>query len=106
MATKINAQTTPQGLLIPRAALQGWDEVEVIREEGQIIIRPVPPTRKREAIRDLVIQTLREDGLLVEMKGESLWPPVTPEERAELARKLSVGQPLSEIALEEREEGW
>ena len=106
MATKINAQITPRGLLIPRAALQGWDEVEVVREGDQIVIRPVPPTREREAIRDLVIQALREDGLLVEMKGGSLWPPATPEERAELAKKLDIDPPLSEIAIEERRAGW
>jgi len=53
-----------------------------------------------------VIQALREDGLLVEMKEGSLWPPATPEERAELAKKLGIDPPLSEIAIEERRAGW
>jgi len=44
--------------------------------------------------------------LLVEMTGEPLSQPVTPEERAALAKKLSVGRPLSEIVIEERRAGW
>jgi virulence-associated protein VagC len=104
MTMTIAAQMTPEGLLIPRAALGDWDEVEVLREKQRIIIQPqaLSPTQERE----LVIQALRQDGLLVEMAGEPLSPPVTPEERAELAKKLSVGRPLSEIIIEERRAGW
>ena len=104
MTMTIAAQMTPEGLLIPRAALGDWDEVEVLREKQRIIIQPqaLSPTQERE----LVIQALRKDGLLVEMAGEPLSPPVAPEERAELAKKLSVGRPLSEIIIEERRAGW
>ncbi len=104
MATTIAVQMTPQGLLIPHAALGDWDKVEVWRENQRIIIQPqaLSPVQERE----LVIQALRKDGLLVEMVGEPLAPPVTPEERAELAKKLSVGRPLSEIIIEERRAGW
>ena len=104
MTRTIAVQMTPQGLLIPRAALGDWDEVEVWQENQRIIIQPqaLSPAQERE----LVIQALRQDGLLVEMAGESLSPPVTPEERAELAKKLGVGRPLSEIVIEERRTGW
>ncbi len=102
MTTTLAVQMTPQGLLIPRAAFQDWGKVEVLREKRRIIVQPQTSTQER----DLVIQALRKDGLLVEMAGEPLSPPVTPEERAELAKKLSVGRPLSEIVIEERRAGW
>jgi virulence-associated protein VagC len=104
MTTTIAVQMTPQGLLIPRAALGDWDEVEVWRENQRIIIQPQASSPAQE--RELVIQALRQDGLLVEIVGEPLSPPVTPEERVELAKKLSVGRPLSEIVIEERRAGW
>jgi len=75
MATTIAVQITPQGVLIPRAAVQEWIELE-------------------------------ESGLLVKPHWEPVTPPVSPEERAELAKKLSVGRPLSEVVIEEREERW
>jgi hypothetical protein len=97
-------QMTPQGILIPRAAFQDWGEVEVVQEKQRIVIRPksLTPTQERE----LVIQALRQDGLLVEITGEPLSQPVTPEERAALSKKLSIGRPLSEIVIEERRAGW
>jgi virulence-associated protein VagC len=104
MTTTIAVQMTPQGLLIPRAALGDWDEVEVWRENQRIIIQPQASSPAQE--RELVVQALRQDGLLVEIVGEPLSPPVTPEERVELAKKLSVGRPLSEIVIEERRAGW
>ena len=104
MDTTLAVQMTPQGLLIPRAAFQDWDEVEVVREKRRIVIQPKALTPAQE--RGLVIQALRKDGLLIEMAGEPLSPPVTPEERAELAKKLSVGRPLSVIVIEARCAGW
>jgi hypothetical protein len=69
-----------------------------------IVIQPKALTPDQE--RELVIRTLRQHGLLVEMAGEPLAHPATPEERAALAKKLSVGRPLSEIVIEERRAGW
>jgi hypothetical protein len=102
--TTIPVQMTARGLLIPRAALQNWGEIEVLQEDRRIIIQPKTVTPPEE--RELVIQALREDGLLLDMTGEPLSPPVTPAERAELAQKLSVGRPLSELVGEERQAGW
>jgi len=53
--------------------------------------------------RNLAIYALRVDGLLAE-SGLSV-SLASPEERAELAEKLSVGQPLSEVVIRERESG-
>lgn len=101
MTTTLAVQMTPQGILILRAAFQDWGKVEVLREKRRIIIQPQTSTQERE----LVLQALRKDGLLVEMAGEPLSPSVTLEERAELAKNLSVGRPLSEIVIEERRAG-
>jgi hypothetical protein len=93
---------TPQGLLIPRAALQGWGEVQVVREDHRIVIRPkiLPPDRERE----LVAQALRETGLFYEPEQEPDLPGVLDEERAELAEKLNVGRSLLESVVEGRDE--
>ena len=104
MAATTVAQMTPQGLLIPRAAFQDWGEIEVVQEKQRIVVQPKSPTPSQE--RELVIEALRQDGLLVEMVVEPISPPVTPEERAQLAKNLSVGRPLSEIVIEERRAGW
>ncbi len=104
MTTTLAVQMTPQGILIPNAAVQDWGEIEVIQEKCRIVIQPKILTPGQE--RELVIQTLRQDGLLVEMAGEALSPPVTAEERPELAEKLNIGSPLSKIVIEERRAGW
>ncbi len=102
MTTVITVQLTPQGLLIPRAALHDWsvNEVEVVRRERSILIRPksdAADTRSRTH------QVLRAAGLLYKPDWESP-PDVSPEERERLAKKLAQGQPLSEIIIAERED--
>ena len=106
MAIEIAVQMLPQGLLIPRAALGDWsaETLEAVREQQAIVIRPRVLTPQRE--RERAVQALREDGLLAESSGEPLQYPVSPEERAELARKLSIGRPLSHVGMEERAAGW
>ncbi len=142
MGREVKGRMTPEGLVIPRSALEGWRDVEleIVQDEHGIVIRPksagpAEPTKAREVLREagllyrtdlgtrpvtgthpvnltsqqeheLSIQALREDGLLVEMERPAIQPPVSEEKRAELARKLSVGRPLSEIIIEEREAGW
>jgi len=104
MATTLTVQKTEQGLLLPHSLFRDWGEIEVIQEGRQIIIRPKTPAPAQE--RQAVIQALRQDGLLVEMPSDPAISPVSAEERAALARKLSKGRPLSEMVLEERRTGW
>jgi hypothetical protein len=105
MGTTIATQVIPQGLLVPRAALGEWLErgVETIKERERIIIRPRPaePDEREE-----VIRILEEAGLLAQPDWEPTVPPVSDTELEELRRKFSVGRPLSEIIIEERNEGW
>ncbi len=46
MITVLNVQFTPEGLLIPRAAFQDLGEVEVVRSDHYIIIRPKNMTER------------------------------------------------------------
>jgi hypothetical protein len=104
MPTVITPKITPQGVLIPREAMQGWLEqgIEIVKHENQIIIQPLIEDRASE--RERVLKILDASGLLVKLASKPLSPPVTPEEREVLAEKFSVGRPLSEIIIEERAE--
>jgi hypothetical protein len=103
MATPIAVKVTPKGILIPHAALQGWGEVQVVREKNRIVIQPKNLTLAQE--HELLVQALREDGLLYDPESEADLSAVLDEERAELAKKFSVERPLSEIVTEEQDEG-
>jgi len=102
MATTIAVQVTPQGLLIPSAALGNWytKELEAVWERHKIVIHPRPTPAD---VRSQVRQVLRAAGMLYEPDWEAP-PSVSSEERARLARKLAQGQPLSEIIIAERED--
>lgn len=102
MDTTIAVRMTAKGLLIPRSALGDWEkeELEAVREEQAIIIRPKPTSCDTRA---QVRQVLRRAGMLYEPDWETP-PPVSPEERARLARKLAQGQPLSELIIADRED--
>ncbi len=105
MSTAIATQMVPQGLLVPRSALGEWLErgVETVKEKERIIIRPRPAMLDE---REEAIRILGEAGLLVKPDWEPTMPPVSDVELDELAHKFSVGRPLSQIVMEEREEGW
>jgi hypothetical protein len=105
MVTKIAVQITPQGVLIPHAAVQEWIEqgLEIVKDEQRIVIQPRSAPRTE---RERVLRILEESGLLVKPQWEPTSPPVSSTELAELAKKFSVGRPLSEIVIEEREERW
>ena len=97
-----SVQVTERGILIPREALGELDksELEAIREEGQIVIRPkLCPVDERVRVQ----QVLRAAGLLYEPDWEHP-SPVSQEERARLARKLASGPPLSEAIIAGRED--
>lgn len=102
MERLIPVQVTEEGILIPREALGELDkgELEAIREEGKIVIRPKPQSLDE---RTQVRQVLRDAGLLYEPGWKSP-SPVSQKVRARLARKLASGPPLSEAIIAERED--
>jgi hypothetical protein len=88
---------TEQGLLVPRALLQNWGEVEIVQRSTYILIKP----RQKENLQEQLVQEMKAVGLIVELQATP--PPVlTPQERVALAQRLSQGRPLSEIVIEER----
>lgn len=105
MATSITIRVTPQGLLIPINLVHEWldQDIQVIKDQQRIIAQrqPAPQTE-----RERVLQVLESSGLLAKPQWEPTSPPVSDTELEELAEKFSVGQPLSEIAIQEREERW
>lgn len=102
MATTIAVQMTPQGLLIPRAALNDWGtkELEAVWERRMIVIRP---KRTSADARAQVRRILHAAGMLYE-PGWEMPAPVSSEERARLAKKLAQGQPLSQVIIADRED--
>ena len=64
------------------------------------------PFRSPQTEKERVLQTLAATGLLVKPNEDMPFPPVSDAELAELAQKFTVGRPLSEIIMEEREQGW
>jgi hypothetical protein len=68
----------------------------------QIIIQPRPAVLDE---REEVMRILEEARLLLPPEPlPASHVPVTPERRAELARKFSVGRPLSELIIEDRDD--
>jgi hypothetical protein len=102
MEQTITVQVTDKGILIPDDLLGDLEsvELEVIREEGQIVVRP---KQRPVAEGDQVEDVLRAAGLLYEPDWE-LPPPVSLKERAHLAAKLASASPLSEEILAGRED--
>jgi hypothetical protein len=97
-------KVTLKGVLVPRPLLQSWgdiQEVEVEQRPDAIIIKP---KEKPEIVRHgQVIAKMKAAGLIDELP----WQPsrgVSAQERAELARALGRGKPLSEIIIEDRED--
>jgi len=97
---QIVGQLTRKGLLIPCKALGdlGAEELEAVREEGTIIVRPKSAGADERA---RVRQALQAAGMLYEPEWEPP-TPVSPGERAHLAQKLGQAGPLSEIIIADR----
>lgn len=102
MTTVIESKVTSQGVLIPRPLFADWgevEEVEIEQHSDAIIIRPKPAPAQQ--LRAEIVREMQAAGL-VEKLPWTEHPPVPPEERARLAKKLSRGKSLSEIVIEDR----
>ena len=97
--TTLSLTVTEDGLRLPRRLFKQAGEVEVIERDDYLLIKP--KAAEREASRAQAIAALREAGLVVTPEWPAP-PAVSPEERARLAQKISVGQPLSEIIIADR----
>jgi len=104
MTTPVNTQMTPQGLLVPRKAIQKWlkQGLDVIQDEGRIIIQPKSAVKNQ---RERVLRVLESGGMLTPVeplpRGHK---PLRPAEQTRLAHKLSEGGSLYELVGEERKD--
>ena len=88
------------GVLRPVVPLNLPEQTQVEIELKQVTTPEVEPSNERRR----VIQALAEAGVIINLPLEPFPPsPLSPEERERLAKVLSVGKPLSEIIIEERE---
>lgn len=100
----IDVKVTSRGVLVPRRLLAAWgdiEEVEIEQHEDVIIIKPKQP-QEASAV-EQIVREMKAAGLVETLPWEQP-PTVSPEERAELAEKLSRGKPLSQVIIESREE--
>ncbi len=101
MTSTLSLTVTEDGLRLPRRLFRQTGEVEVIEQADYILIKP--KAGDWPEVRERAVAALREAGLVVTLD----WPQppvVTPAERAELAQKLGVGQPLSEHIIADRDD--
>lgn len=103
MTTTLSLTVTEDGLRLPRQLFPRLGEVEVIERRDYILIKPKPQTTSGNDLRSRALVLLSE-AELVFVPTWSQPPSTSPAERAELARKLNVGRPLSAIIIEERTE--
>jgi hypothetical protein len=102
--TMIARRVTQRGVLVPRALIKAWgniQEVEIEQRLDAVIIKP--KATRADDLRDQMVSKMKAAGLIEELP----WPQpsrVSVEVRAHLADKLSRGKPLSEIIMEDREE--
>jgi len=103
MNQKITASYS-DGALRPLTPLELEDQAQV-----ELEVRSVKSAESRPADeRRQIIEALAKAGLLA--NDPALYPipeePVSEEEEEELARFFAGEKPLSEIIIEERQEGW
>jgi hypothetical protein len=91
---------TKNGLFISREAYANFGEIEIMRTDNSIIIRP--RTQSPQGI----IQILQQTDLLMDQRDLPVPEAVvTQDDRVKLAKRFSNGRPLSEIIIENRDEG-
>jgi len=101
MTTTLVLTVSEDGLRLPRRLFPHVGEVEVIGRDDYILIKPRTRTAAQGDAHARALTALREAGLLVSLN----WPKpplVSFEERAALARLISISQSLLEIIMQER----
>ena len=100
---KVAVKVTSQGVLVPRPLIKAWgdvEEVEIEQRPDALII--TPKERQANQTQARILSDMKAAGLIEDLP----WAQpreVSPEERADLAKKLSQGKPLSHVILKDRE---
>lgn len=91
-------------MLIPHPLLEAWgdiQEVEIEQRADALVVKPKADSSSR--LHNRIVNEMKAVGLVEELPW-TLPLAVSAEARAHLADKLSQGQPLSDLILEDREE--
>ncbi len=100
---KVAIKVTPQGVLVPRPLIKAWgdvEEVEIEQRPDALII--TPKDHEADQVQARIVNEMKAAGLVEDLP----WAQpreISSEERADLAKKLSQGKPLSQVILEDRE---
>lgn len=104
MEKAISVKVTPEGVLVPHPlvrALGDVQEVEIEQRTDSLVIKA--KVNHGRLSRDRIVGEMKAVGLIEDLPWDQ--PPEVPaQERKRLAEKLSVGEPLSEIIIQDREE--
>jgi hypothetical protein len=104
MGKVVDVKITSEGVLIPHPLLEDWGDIQEVEIEQRADVLVVKPKANHSSrLHDRIVDEMKAAGLIEELP----WTPplaVSAEARARLAEKLSQGQPLSELILEDREE--
>jgi len=104
MGRVVDVKITPDGVLIPHPLLEEWgdiEEVEIELRADALVIKP--KVDRTDQLHNRIVDEMKAAGLIEDLP----WEPsmaISAETRAQLAKKLSRGRPLSELILEDREE--
>jgi len=104
MTKVVAVKVTPQGVLVPRPLITAWgdvQEVEIEQRADVIVIKP--KANHASQLHAQIVNEMKAAGLIEDLPWAQP-PVVSSEERTRLARKLSHGNPLSEIIIEDRED--
>ena len=106
MGRAVIVKVTQEGVLVPRLLVRAWgdiQEVEIEQHNDALVIRPKADQDENSDARQRLLHEMRIAGIVQDLPW--MQPAdVSAEERARLAKKMSHGQPLSQVILEDREE--
>jgi len=103
MPSTLSLTVTEDGLRLPRQLFAQPGEVEVIERDDYILIKPKSATAAEDTRQARALAAMRASGLII-VPAWPAPPSVSALDRAELARKLGGGRPLSEDIIEERDD--
>lgn len=106
MGRAVVVKVTREGVLVPRLLVRAWgdiQEVEIEQHNDALVIRPKADQDENGQARQRLLHEMRIAGMVQDLPWAQP-ADISAKARARLANKMSRGQPLSQVILEEREE--
>lgn len=104
MVKTLSMTVTDEGLRLPAQLFSRLGEVEVIAQGDWVVIKPKQPADSIEDMHARAVASLRAAGLagLIVKPAWAPPPEVTPEVRAQAARRAGEGPPISRQIIQDR----